>query len=303
MKYFTLSMLIFFSICANAIAGEVLVIKDIQFAKKMNQSGKSINLQLDLFKLDHNEINKSAIIFLAHGGSFMYGSRDEFDEYARYLAHQGNIVCAIDYRLIPEELLYDIKHSNYSIALLQAMEDMHSAITFIMDNKGEYGIDPNSIIVGGFSAGAVTALHYGYVNGQKDLAILASSDIFPGTPELLDKIIDPSFILLSKKYEINQIINISGSIFTHMVIDPQEPSIVSVFGLDDEQVPFGRGNTDNTGIISEGPELIHRTASEFGMRNLLITIDNADHHVFANGNESEDCLDCRVMVSKFINDM
>ena len=88
-----------------------------------------------------------------------------------------------------------------------------------------------------------------------------------------------------------------------MLIDPQEPAILSVYGLDDEVVPFTRGDTDNTGIITDGPELIHRSASEFGIRNLLVTIDNAGHSVFADGNESEECLECRVNINKFINNM
>ena len=32
-----------------------------------------------------------------------------------------------------------------------------------------YKINPNKIFIGGYSAGAITALHYGYVNNESEL--------------------------------------------------------------------------------------------------------------------------------------
>ncbi|MEM9631892.1 MAG: hypothetical protein AAGA50_11240 [Pseudomonadota bacterium] len=43
--------------------------------------------------------------------------------------------------------------------VLSAAEDLHSALDFIIANAGELNVDPERIVLGGFSAGAVTSLN------------------------------------------------------------------------------------------------------------------------------------------------
>ncbi|UAB73493.1 alpha/beta hydrolase fold domain-containing protein [Vibrio sp. SCSIO 43132] len=46
--------------------------------------------------------------------------------------------------------------------VLSAAEDLRSAVRFVKDNASEYNIDPDKIVLGGFSAGAITSLNVGH---------------------------------------------------------------------------------------------------------------------------------------------
>ena len=58
------------------------------------------------------------------------------------------------------------------------MDDLDSAIRHIHDNSDIYGLNDYEIIIGGYSAGALTSLHYAYINSIDDVYLLAESDIF-----------------------------------------------------------------------------------------------------------------------------
>lgn len=46
--------------------------------------------------------------------------------------------------------------------VLAAAEDLRTAVNFVKDNAKEYNIDPDKIVLGGFSAGAITSLNVGH---------------------------------------------------------------------------------------------------------------------------------------------
>ena len=73
-----------------------------------------------------------------------------------------------------EQLNYDI----YVTSLVFAMDDLESAVRYIHDNSDKYGLNDHEIIIGGYSAGAVTSLHYAYITSVDDLFLLSESDIF-----------------------------------------------------------------------------------------------------------------------------
>ncbi|USD43400.1 alpha/beta hydrolase fold domain-containing protein [Vibrio sp. SCSIO 43135] len=46
--------------------------------------------------------------------------------------------------------------------VLAAAEDLRSAVRFVKDHADDYNIDPEKIVIGGFSAGAITSLNVGH---------------------------------------------------------------------------------------------------------------------------------------------
>ena len=145
---------------------------------------------------------------------------------------------------------------------------------------------------GGYSAGAITALHYAYVNTDEEVLEM-------GGPELLDYV---------KKHgglngdsgnpgypsKIKGVINISGSLYRAKFIAPGDPVLFSVHGTADDIVPFVSGATGDTDIITEGSALIHVRAGQVGIINQLVKIEDDDHLAFFG------CANCMQKLRQFV---
>jgi acetyl esterase/lipase len=55
-------------------------------------------------------------------------------------------------------------------SVLAAAEDMRTAVNHIRDNSQEYGVNPEKVVLGGFSAGAITSLNVGYAMEDVDVS-------------------------------------------------------------------------------------------------------------------------------------
>ncbi|MEO9147957.1 MAG: alpha/beta hydrolase fold domain-containing protein [Burkholderiaceae bacterium] len=155
-------------------------------------------LKLDLYRprVRDADVRLPALV-LAFGGAFHRGSKenDSFEaeggntsvaDYCRRFARRGYLACAIDYRLVtedPDPGRTPVVQSPESIPttrvdvvrrLMQlppatshmlwcgieaASDDMAAATRYLLDRASMWGIDPDRVAVGGFSAGARTALN------------------------------------------------------------------------------------------------------------------------------------------------
>ncbi len=257
--------------------------------KKINQWQKSSS-------------KNNGLIFLLHGGRYVYGSKEDFNAYATYLSNIGFTVISLNYHLIPEELLPNINQSHFIQAFINSLGSLDAVITYVIENSKTLKINNknNNIIVGGFSAGAITAIHYGYINTKNDLDILLQNPMF-------HNLIDPEKYILenliNKKYGVDAIINISGSILTEQLIESGDPSIISIHSINDATVPYYSGDTDGSGIITNGSGIIYEKAKSMNVCNTLIKVNGNNHNLFANGVESHDCKNCRSKINSFLNNL
>ncbi len=127
--------------------------KEVVYGNSVTQGGVQQDLLMNIYEPANDAVNNRPLIILAHGGGFAEGAKEDFDQLAEWFAKAGYVAATISYRLM------DGNDPNLKIAVVDAMHDMKAAVRFFTQNN-TYRIDANNIFIGGFSAGAVTALHY-----------------------------------------------------------------------------------------------------------------------------------------------
>jgi len=189
------------------------------------------------------------LVILAHGGGFVSGGRGTLNGEISALAQAGFVAASIDYRLI------DVPRDSVSLkqGVMDAIFDAKAAVRFFYhESKGpnNYRVDTNQIFLGGYSAGAFTALHYAYANSLEEIAEV-------GGQALVDYVNAQGGLSgqsgnAGASDRIHGVINLSGALFDADFVEAGEPPLFSVHGTADSVVPVGRGEADGSGLISEG---------------------------------------------------
>jgi len=109
-------------------------------------------------------------ILLLTGGGFQGGTPVMFYPHARYWADRGFAAFSADYRYIKA----------HGTEPRESLQDAKSCIRWLRKNAGTFGINPERLVVGGFSAGGhlsiATALLEGFDEPGEDTAISARPD-------------------------------------------------------------------------------------------------------------------------------
>lgn len=95
---------------------------------------------------------KAPCVIVIHGGAWTSGDRSDMRELSEGIALNGMVAFSIDYRLAPT-------HKWPSM-----LEDSQAALTYIMKNADELGVDMTRIGVAGASAGGHLALLLGLMD-------------------------------------------------------------------------------------------------------------------------------------------
>ena len=103
------------------------------------------------------EVNRPLILF-APGGAFVSAIPELMLPFAESFARRGYVTAIMDYRIADEP---PEGGDEFRLAALNATHDMIAAVRFLKANAAEYGIDPNTVLVGGASAGATMAIAVG----------------------------------------------------------------------------------------------------------------------------------------------
>ena len=255
----------------------VAITRDVRYGANATLGGSTLGLTMNIYEPEGDtEVNRPLVV-LAHGGGFTSGNKNDLDNFASFLAKSGYVVASIDYRLL------DITPSEeaFKKVVINAVADMKAAVRFFNKDKATdnlYRINSSNIFIGGYSAGAITALHYGYVKTNAELTDIGGSTFLEyvknngGIDGLSGNENYPS--------NVKGIINISGSLFNSSFVNSGEPSLYSIHGTNDTVVPYNKGNTNNTGVITEGSNIIHQKAVSAGITNSLKTIQNGEHDAF-----------------------
>lgn len=131
------------------------------FAEKDGQE-----LKLDVY-MPEDSLNEHPCIVFAFGGGFKMGARDEasYQKFLTEMAENGIVGVSIDYRLGLKDkkiknLIQLAKILENSVNM--AVEDMVSAVEFVLKNAADLKVNTKQIMLSGSSAGAITALQTDY---------------------------------------------------------------------------------------------------------------------------------------------
>lgn len=196
----------------DLVFDNVKITKDVKYGLYNGQS-----LLLDIYEPVGDTENLRPAIILVHGGGFTSGDKNSFagsgnNGNASDLAKRGYVAFPINYTLVNGSGLG--MDSGSSDAIRIAKNDTLAAVRYIRANALKYKIDPNKIIVGGFSAGAVTSLYTAYdtasvgnsgtpgVSSKVALAISFSGGMLPDDIDLIDSGEPPAILINSDNDDI-----------------------------------------------------------------------------------------------------
>lgn len=150
----------------DEVFSSVDVTSDVFYKQPLDYAGNPVDLTLDVYEPTGDTETERPLFIWIHGGSFAYGDKaDPMDvDIATRLAKRGFVVASINYRLrpLPVCACNFLDNPEALSAIGQAYMDGTSAVTFLRAHAADYGIDTDRIIIGGASAGAVTALNVAY---------------------------------------------------------------------------------------------------------------------------------------------
>lgn len=261
----------------STVYSTVTTTTNVTYGSAITQGGVTMNLHMDIYQPQGDNSSNRPLIILAHGGGFLVGDKESMADLATFFAKSGYVVASLQYRLVDVEESPEVMIKG----VIDAMHDMRAAVRFFrkdLATSNAYRIDQSNIFVGGYSAGAFMGLHTAYLTSDQELLEL-------GGQPLLDYVnaqggFDGNSGNPGYSSSVKGSISLAGALGKASFIDPGEPILYSFHGTADQVVPYYSGNSDGTGVITEGPGIYHPVADAAGITNRLYTVNNGAHDVF-----------------------
>ena len=121
----------------SLVRGET-VMKDVPYAEPAGERHV-----LDIYAPD--EARGAAVVFWIHGGGWQAGDKSQVEAKPRAFVERGLVFVSTNYRLLPD------------VDMETLVQDVAKALGWVHANIGDYGGDPEQILVMGHSAGAQLA--------------------------------------------------------------------------------------------------------------------------------------------------
>ncbi|TBW30356.1 alpha/beta hydrolase [Gramella sp. KN1008] len=268
--------ILFYCIAFLAIQSTVAQEKYIDSLYKVNPVKTEIystkdgeDLIIDLYQPGNSNSEKTPLIIFMHGGGFAGGSPKNPQEvkFAKLAAAKGYSVGLISYRLMRKGSKTgfgcDFDAAGKIETFQFAAEDFMDAARFMTKNADKFNIDPETIIVGGSSAGAEAVLNAVY------------------NPDLMFED--------SEKYsdiKFSALISLAGAIVDVRYLK-KENTIPGIFfhGTDDNLVPYATAphhycESSKPGyIILDGSKTIVEKLDKLNKSYLFYTFQDARHEI------------------------
>jgi len=267
----------------------VTVVQDVNYSDVYTDGAH----EMDIYYPDGDTVTNRPVILYMHGGSFYAGDKTDGDcvAFCTKFAKKGYVTASVNYRLVnPLQILSFLANQDEQYEeVLKAVGDAKAAIRFFRkdhDNGDSYGIDPNTIFVGGTSAGAVAAIHLAYIDAVSDL---------PTSPLDIQAVangmggIEGDAGNNGYSSAVSGVISFAGGINDTVWIDPADEPLVSAQGDADNTVNYNCGpGLNNPSVLNLcGAGVMHPIADNVGIINDALTFPGVGHTWMANTSSSE----------------
>jgi hypothetical protein len=254
---------------------DVTVTTGVAFGSNTGVSGTPQTLLMDIYEPTGDVLEDRPVVLAAFGGSFVAGSRADMASLCTELARRGYVAIAPDYRIgffLPNEL-------STTQAVMRGSHDMKACVRFLRRSVAEQGnpyrIDPDRIVVGGVSAGAISALHATYLNEDEEIpAILASQSVGLGGAEGNSG--NPGY-----SSAVLACYSFSGAIGDTSWVVANDRPLCSVHEVGDNVVPYGTQEVSvfgiPTGLIASGSNDLHIRLQNLDIPNCFLSYPDNDH--------------------------
>ncbi|MEO0008329.1 MAG: hypothetical protein RJA20_2525 [Bacteroidota bacterium] len=248
----------------------------VTYAPSLSHTGVPMTLQMDVYEPEGDQVAARPVIIFEHGGSFIFGDRSMMQPWCELMAKKGYVTASITYRLYPFFLLGFPDSLDIFDTAVKAVGDMRAAVRYFREDAATANLfkaDPNNIFIGGYSAGAVAALHCSYLDMEDNIPPFLVNFINQngGLEGVSGSATNKTFSSASKA-----VVNMSGGLYRANWIEAGESPMISIHGTADETVPFNSGLAANIAYL-QGSNLLHARAEEAGVWNSLHVVPGGGH--------------------------
>jgi acetyl esterase/lipase len=252
-------------------------------------------LRFDFYEPAGDAAGQRPLLILGFGGAFISGSRKDANIVAicQAFARKGYATAAIDYRLIQP----GTNGVNYFLVLnrpdyladeiVRAANDMRAAVRYFKNDAATantYRIDPARIFVGGFSAGAITALQVAYTDTDSensDANIRAAYAKYGGLEGNTDLPGTPLLGTYNSK-GIAGVVSLAGAVNDLGLLSAGNPPLYSAQSIDDRTVRYDCGPASFSNYTLCGSGELQLKATAVGIPNQLHPVQGSDHSAPVN---------------------
>ena len=248
--------------------------------------------EMDIYTAANDTATNRPLIIFIHGGTYTGGDKSSVDcvDFCEFFAKRGYVTASINYRLADNPLSFLFVQEEQYLTVLKSVADVKAAIRFFrkdIANGNNYGVDENTIFVGGSSAGAITAIHLAYIDDISDLPITSTPNgvsvqsLALGIGGLEGDAGNNGY-----SSDINAVISFAGAINNVNWINNLDEPLVSIQGDADQTVPYncGPGLGYQTVLTLCGSNEMHNQANTVNILNDFLLLPGADHDWFQVGN-------------------
>lgn len=264
----------------------VTTTSDILYGENTNIYSIDEDLYLDVYEPEGDTASQRALIIFAHGGSFVGGDKADTGMVliGNDFAKMGYVTASINYRLgLTTNPLVDLPDSvDAYAAIIRGVHDFKAAIRWFkkdaIDGNNQFNIDPDKILIAGFSAGGFIVLHQAYLDEESEWPNFDSSVIG----------VDGGIAGNSgnEGYDTDFIggLNLSGAIGDTAWINTGDEPMMSTHGTEDQTVPYGTDTIQfNLGFlilyisVVDGSSSVHERLDNVDVPNCFTSYEGQDH--------------------------
>ncbi|MDZ7876501.1 MAG: alpha/beta hydrolase fold domain-containing protein [Saprospiraceae bacterium] len=238
-----------------------------------NFPAQEVDLFMDIVQPKGDTLSKRPVIVWAFGGGFIFGERKDMRPLCQAYAKKGYVCVTIDYRLWSAIAGGTPDSTKLTPVIIGAVHDMKAAVRLLRStaaNGNPYKIDVNNIIVGGISAGAITAMITAHMDSTDPITpeirtVIANAGGFEGRTNTL-----------TTSSAVKGVISMSGALPRREWINAGDPPFAACHGTNDPTVAYGYGK-NVYGFYGDGDGTCAPYAASLGVSAVLVTVPGGGH--------------------------